>query len=240
MKRDLVQEVGFIIHTQGYKENSLLLDLFTLNYGRIKAVAKGAKSSRSKLKAILQPFVPLNCTIKKSKSDLWNLYDCVVSGSPYSFNIPDIFCATYINELLFYLFKTQDQEPKLFAKYFETLKNIASKQNIEKSLRDFEFTLLETLGYGIRFEREDGLVLDFETCYEYHFESGFVPSVDANRSFKGKYLIALEQGIYINKESYKIAKRLTQDILLILLGKHRIKSKDLYQEYLLMQGKDHG
>ena len=36
-------EPGVILHTRPYKENSLLVELYTLNYGRISAVTKLSK-----------------------------------------------------------------------------------------------------------------------------------------------------------------------------------------------------
>ena len=34
-------EPGFILHTIPYRETSLLVDVFSLNYGRVRCVAKG-------------------------------------------------------------------------------------------------------------------------------------------------------------------------------------------------------
>jgi len=37
-------EVGFVLHTRPYRETSLLVDLFTKNYGRVRCVAKAIES----------------------------------------------------------------------------------------------------------------------------------------------------------------------------------------------------
>jgi len=50
---------AFILHGRDFQNTSRLLDIFTHDYGRITVVAKGARSPRSKLQGILEPFTPL-------------------------------------------------------------------------------------------------------------------------------------------------------------------------------------
>lgn len=50
---------AFVLHGRPYSETSLLLDLFTEGHGRVRLLAKGARSKRSSLKGALQPFTPL-------------------------------------------------------------------------------------------------------------------------------------------------------------------------------------
>ncbi len=41
-------ELGFVLHTIPYRETSLLVDLFSKNYGRIRCVAKGYRRPNKK------------------------------------------------------------------------------------------------------------------------------------------------------------------------------------------------
>ena len=50
---------AFVLHARPYSETSLLLDTFTEGQGRVRLLAKGARSRRSQLKGALQPFTPL-------------------------------------------------------------------------------------------------------------------------------------------------------------------------------------
>ena len=52
-------ERAFVLHGRPYSETSLMLDLFTEGHGRVRLLAKGARSRRSNLKGCLQPFTPL-------------------------------------------------------------------------------------------------------------------------------------------------------------------------------------
>ncbi|HSY26047.1 MAG TPA: DNA repair protein RecO, partial [Burkholderiaceae bacterium] len=51
---------GFVLHSYPYKETSLIVDVFSRDYGRIALVAKGAKRPHSKLRGVLQTFQPLS------------------------------------------------------------------------------------------------------------------------------------------------------------------------------------
>ena len=50
---------AFVLHSRPWSETSLMLDVFTEESGRVRLVAKGARSKRSTLKGALQPFTPL-------------------------------------------------------------------------------------------------------------------------------------------------------------------------------------
>lgn len=46
---------AFVLHSRPWSETSLMLDVFTEESGRVRLVAKGARSKRSTLKGALQP-----------------------------------------------------------------------------------------------------------------------------------------------------------------------------------------
>ncbi|MBC7182459.1 MAG: DNA repair protein RecO, partial [Marinobacter sp.] len=59
MKGPELQEPAYVLHRRPWRETSLMVDLFTLNHGRMTVIAKGANSAKSPLKAQLQPFQAL-------------------------------------------------------------------------------------------------------------------------------------------------------------------------------------
>ena len=68
----VVLQPAYVLHTRAFRDTSLLVDLFTLKYGRISCLARGAKSSKSKLRGLLLSFVPLLVSWS-GKSDLVTL-----------------------------------------------------------------------------------------------------------------------------------------------------------------------
>src|SRR5260370_3985412 len=50
---------AFILHGYAYRETSLLVEVFTRDFGRISMVARGARGARSTLRGVLLAFQPL-------------------------------------------------------------------------------------------------------------------------------------------------------------------------------------
>ena len=227
---------AFVIHSREYQEHSLLIEFFTLNHGRVSAIARRVKTLRSSFKYLLQPFFPLNVSFKQGKSDLWQVHDVEPSGELISFAIPEIFCASY---------KSKESDPKLFASYLETLKSISEKISLDKALREFEFALLNSLGYGIRFEDKDGNALQSGCFYHFLPDSGFInvsdsksvaESVEFSEVFSGEKLIMLLNKQYLSLDVLKCAQKITNKALSTLLNNKEIKSRAYYRAFL--QSKD--
>ena len=57
-------EPAFVLHSIPYKETSLILDVFTRQFGRVALIAKGAKRPHSALRPVLLQFQPLQIHFK--------------------------------------------------------------------------------------------------------------------------------------------------------------------------------
>jgi DNA repair protein RecO (recombination protein O) len=62
---------AWVLHAQPFQNTSLLVDFFSLDYGRVRAVAKGARRPNARNKALLQPFQPLLVSMM-GRNDLKN------------------------------------------------------------------------------------------------------------------------------------------------------------------------
>ena len=103
---------AFLIHRRMYQGSSLLLDFFTLHYGKIRLVARGARSNKTSL----QMFQRLNISFK-GRSDLKNLTDWESIDHPRRLLGNDIVLAMYINELLSRLLPEAEIHQKVFDGY---------------------------------------------------------------------------------------------------------------------------
>ena len=166
-------EPCYIYHVRDFQEHSQILEALSLNYGALSIVVNNGKRMNSSTQALFQPFTPLKLSLKRSKGELYFLtdYDCSESG--YIFPLPQHFCAVYINELLHHLYKSQNQDIKLFGVYVSTLEAIKNNQNIELSLRIFDLTLLESMGYALTLRDDEGLLLEKDSYYRFCFGAGF-------------------------------------------------------------------
>ena len=119
------------------------------------------------------------------------------------------------------------------------------KISLDKALREFEFALLDSLGYGIRFEDKDGNALQSGSFYHFLPDSGFIKvsdcksvseSVEFSEVFSGEKLIMLLNKQYLSIDVLKCAQRITNKALSILLNNKEIKSRAYYRAFL--QSKD--
>ena len=57
-------QLAFVLHSRPYRENQVLVDLLTENDGKVAALSYVGHSSKSSRKALLQPFLPIQITLK--------------------------------------------------------------------------------------------------------------------------------------------------------------------------------
>lgn len=154
---------AFVLHTRPYRETSLLVEFFTHDFGRISAVARGAKRKHSRLAGILMPFVPLGITFK-GKTDLVTLYNAEYSAepkaAPHCLQGSALFCGLYINELLLRLLPKQDAHMALYTHYQSILRELVLPPTTpndpwhqRRALGLFEKHLLQEIGYGLELSK---------------------------------------------------------------------------------------
>lgn len=220
----------FVLHRRSYSESSLILDVFSEEYGRISIMAKGARGKRSNLKGALQPFTPL--LMKWSgKGSMKTLRQ----AEPISLGLPihgiNLYSALYVNELLDRVIENETPYPALFHDYLHALTELAQTENPEPALRRFELALLSSLGYGVDFMHcaGTGEPVDPEMTYRFREQKGFIASVrNDNLTFFGNELIAISERRFLTKEQLKAAKRFTRIALKPYLGGKPLKSRELF------------
>ena len=218
---------AFLIHRRMYQGSSLLLDFFTRHYGKIRLVARGARSNKTSL----QMFQCLNISYK-GRSDLKNLTDWESSDQPRRLLGNDLVLAMYINELLSRLLPEAEKHQKIFDGYWNFLRIINEQSDAEKeySLRLFENLLLEELGYGLEFNKDfKGNPIDSELEYHFQEHNGFVARADGN--IPGEVLLIVEDGggnDLLNVDHLSILKKLNRKRLRSILGEKPLKSRELF------------
>jgi DNA repair protein RecO (recombination protein O) len=51
---------AFVLHTYSFRETSMVVEMFTRDFGRVALLAKGARRPRSALRGLLLAFQPLS------------------------------------------------------------------------------------------------------------------------------------------------------------------------------------
>jgi DNA repair protein RecO (recombination protein O) len=143
----IADQPGFVLHSYPYKETSLIVDVFTRDYGRIALIAKGAKRPHSKLRGVLQTFQPLSISWS-GKSEVRTLVAAEWVGGLLPLERSALLCGFYLNELLVKFLARDDPHSKLFDHYVATLNQLAHNEPAFIVLRKFELALLKETGFA--------------------------------------------------------------------------------------------
>lgn len=169
---------GYVLHARPYRETSLLLEVLSLEHGRVGLVARGARGSRGQgQRALLQPARALSLSWQ-ARGELGLLVTAEPASAGPPPRLPGEALATllYANELLVRLLPRDDPHPELFGRYEALVDGLGRGAVDAWALRCFERDLLEVLGWGLALHEDvDGRPLDPAMHYRYEPEAGAVP-----------------------------------------------------------------
>jgi DNA repair protein RecO (recombination protein O) len=226
---------AFVLHSRPWSETSLMLDLFSEESGRVKAIAKGARSRRSNLKGALQPFTPL-LVRWGGRGDVKTLRSAEAVSLALPLSGIHLYSALYVNELVSRVLEQETRFSGLFFDYLSCIQTLAAGSGSpEPALRRFELALLGHLGYGVDFLHcaGSGEEVSDTMTYRYREEKGFIASlVIDNSSFTGRELRALATREFPDPDSLRAAKRFTRMALKPWLGGRPLKSRELFRQFV--------
>ena len=227
---------AYVLHTRDYRESSQLVDLFSRDFGRLRAVAKGARGKRKSGGHQLQAFTPLSLSWR-GKGDLKNLTAVEASGNSAVLQGEMLYIGLYLNELLVRLLPEYVPHESLFDRYGELIVQLGISNDPEPLLRRFELLLLDEMGYGFDMTTELSEDRPIVAAEYYHFTSdqGFIRidgiSPESKESgFLGEYLLAMAEDNYQLAEVRRCAKRLLRTALQAQLGERPLLSRQLFHQ----------
>ncbi len=254
-KQRIDGQQAYILHSYPYSETSLILDVFSRQYGRLPLLARGARRPRSALRGVLMAFQPLELgwfgrgevrTLAKAE---WMGGIPLLTGS-------SLMLGYYLNELILKLLPRDDAHPALFDNYVAALRSLSlpeggrrprvSSPVFSALLRRFEKNMLKELGYGLMLERDalNDKPIDAEGRYHYRLECGPV-QLDADeeniglsdvtetrrvQAIRGKTLLDLASDDYSDPQTLMESK-----LLMRLLINHHLAGKPLQSRRIYME-----
>jgi DNA repair protein RecO (recombination protein O) len=228
MTRRIVDEPAYVLHARAYRETSAIIDLLTLQHGRISVVARGVRRARG---GQPHPFgrLSVGCSGRgqlltltgfDSISHRWLTGDALYAG-------------LYLNELLLRLLRDDDPHPVLFAGYERTLERLTDIAD-EAALRIFERLALKECGYEVSFgfDAETGEPVEPARSYRFVPDVGFHAvdeAVDDRLVFGGATLCAIAADDYSDNSVRRSAKQIMRRALAPHLGERPIGSRELFR-----------
>jgi DNA repair protein RecO (recombination protein O) len=228
----VLQATAFILHRQPYRDSSQIVELFSREYGRVGAVARGSRRPKSRLRAVLQPFTEVLVSWS-GRGELKTLTDAEPAAAQMNLDGDSLFSGFYMNELLMRLLGRQDPNQEVYEHYRQTLGSLALGRPAGWSLRLFESALLEDIGYGLNLvcEARGGEVLRPDALYDYRLGEGPVlarPGQEHGLLVHGSALRALALADEVPQDgAQRELKKLLRAALEELLGPRPLKTRQV-------------
>jgi DNA repair protein RecO (recombination protein O) len=144
--------LALVLRTTDWSETSRIATLWTREFGKVRALAKGGRRLKSNFESALDLLTLCSIVfLRKSSGSLDLLTEArVVERFPrLRADLPALYAAYYIAELLSDWTEDYDPHPSLFDEALETLRTLGSP-GVATGLRlaRFELVLLRELGYS--------------------------------------------------------------------------------------------
>lgn len=224
---------AFVLHARPWRETSLIVEAFSRGHGRSGLVARGARRPKSRMRGLLQPFVPLLLSWR-GRGELATLTGAEAEGDPLPLSGSIMVVGFYLNELLLRFVHRHDPEPALFDHYHATLVRVTREDDPEPALRIFEKRLLEAVGYALELEREadSGMAIEPDGRYRYTAQIGPTRSTDdafPGVRVSGSTLLALAREQLAGRRTLREAKQLMRAIIAEHCGGRTLASRRLWR-----------
>ncbi|MBC8027963.1 MAG: DNA repair protein RecO [Steroidobacteraceae bacterium] len=223
-------EPAYVLHHREYRDTSRILDVFSESHGRITLFARGARGPKSKYASLLMPFRPLllSWTGRGDAAQMTGAEAGTEAGAE-AFAVPaaQVMSAFYLNELVIRLTTLHDPQPQLFVDYARALRRLGVESQPEAALRVFEKRLLESIGYGLELDVEEG------HHYQFRAGLGFLEVLpDAPGAYAGRTLLALREESLDDTPSLDAARRVLRQALDHCLEGREIRTRTVARSML--------
>tara|TARA_R110002051_G_scaffold219374_1_gene283313 strand:+ start:110151 stop:110870 length:720 start_codon:yes stop_codon:yes gene_type:complete len=220
---------AYVLHSRPYRDSSALVDLLSLHHGVQRVVWRGARGQRKGLAP--QAFIPLLVGLA-GRAELKTLTQAEVAGAYRPLQGQALFSGLYLNELLIRLMPPGDPSALIFAAYQHALEQLAGPALLEPVLRQFEWQLLEVMGYGFSLTEDAlGQPVSADQQYVWHAERGLLPIAQltsAATGLPGAGLLAMAAADWAQPQALRTAKLLMRQALAVHLGDRPLVSRQLF------------
>ena len=148
MTSRVYQTAGIIIRRHKFGEADRLLTLFTADFGKVRAIAKGAMRPGSKLGGNVELLTHSQLMLARGRNlDIITQAQAIDNFLPIRDSLELMACGFYLSELVDTFTEENVEDREMFILFLNTLRELAEAQEGERILRYFELRLLSHLGY---------------------------------------------------------------------------------------------
>ncbi len=222
---------GYLLQQRKCRETSLIVDVLTRDYGIITLWAKGVRKPKSRLAGLFFPFNALDWSYSPGY-DMKFLNHVELASSPVQLQGAALYSGFYINELIGYLLPKDDPCPEIFDDYQVLLQQLTQHCSIEPTLRFFELSLLEWLGYGLDLNYDGKSNRPIVADKDYVFDPDYGICTATNGYISGQTLIDLQQGQLSGSLALMQTKKLMRVVIDFYLQGRELKSRKVFADMI--------
>jgi DNA repair protein RecO (recombination protein O) len=225
---------AFVLHSYPWRETSLIVEVFSRDFGRVALVARGAKRPTSQFRGLLSAFNPLSVAWS-GRNDIKMLVRAEWLGGMQPLRGDALLAAFYANELLVRLLARLDPHERLFGSYVDLLRALSHEIRHDTALRVFELNLLQDIGYEVPLDRcADGEPIDPTARYAFGVGQGAqrVEGGDADESetISGRTLLAMAIRNFDDERVAAEAKAVLRRVIRYHLGAKPLNTRRILQD----------
>ncbi|MEX2115698.1 MAG: DNA repair protein RecO [Bacteroidota bacterium] len=153
----IVKTDAVVLKSMRYRDTSKIVTFYTRAYGKVAGIAKGARETRSKFGASLEPMTEVSLVLyKKEQRDLQLISQCdIIRPFKLVHSVMEKMSgAMAVVELLHQLTHSEEENPALYNLLVETLEAVeGAPRNIRNVVHGFELRFASLFGFTPVFDR---------------------------------------------------------------------------------------
>lgn len=224
---------AFVLHARPWRETSLLVEVLSLDHGRLGLVARGVQGQKQHvLRAALQPLqhIRLGAVLR---GELAQLRGAEALDAAPRLSGDAMLAGFYVNELVLRLAPRQDPSPELYDAYAKVRQRLPEAA-LAWNLRRFERDLLDAIGLGFAYDT-DGDGHGIEPAARYRLDPEHGPrrlhhdgaAADRTDAATGAALLAMAADVAPGTADMASLRRALRGVLRHHLGPRALKSWEL-------------
>jgi DNA repair protein RecO (recombination protein O) len=145
------KSLALVLRVVDFSESSAVVTLFTRDFGKVRALAKGARRPKGPFESALDLLCLCRIVFLRKSSDALDLLTEAKLERrfrPRSGDLASLYAAYYVAELLNELTDDYDTHHELFDCASRTLVQLSQDEDVARTLLRFEMTTLRLLGHA--------------------------------------------------------------------------------------------
>ena len=198
---------AYVLHSSPFRETSLIVEVFSRDFGRMALLARGARRPRSAIRGLLMGFQPLELSWS-GKGEVLTLMKAEWQGGQPLLGGDALFCGYYLNELLMHLLPREDAHERLFMRYAEMLARLGADDSLGDAIMPNDFYVYRMEQGPVRLE---------------HAEA-------AGQAVIGQTLLDLEAEDFSDPRSRIESKQLMRTLMAYYLAGKELETRKIFRE----------